>query len=68
MLKTCEEIDQLGSDVDRVVRSAMSTLLRDEPDTRQRIKLKAVYEHLGSFADHFEDVANRVEDIVLESP
>jgi uncharacterized protein len=29
-LKTCEEIDQLESDADRVMRSAMSKLFRDE--------------------------------------
>ncbi|MEY3124440.1 MAG: hypothetical protein RLZZ573_960, partial [Pseudomonadota bacterium] len=31
-LKTCEEIDQLESDADRVMRSAMSKLFREEPD------------------------------------
>ena len=65
-LKTCEEIDQLESDADRVMRSAMSRLFREEPDTRQLIKLKAVYEHLESISDRCEDVANLVEGIVLE--
>ena len=41
-LKTCEEIDQLESDADRVMRSAMSRLFREEPDAREVIKLKAV--------------------------
>ncbi len=67
VLKTCEEIDQLESDADRVMRSAMSSLFRDEPDTRQLIKLKAVYEHLESISDRCEDVANLVEGIVLEN-
>ena len=40
-LKNCEEIDQLESDADRVMRSAMSRLFREEPDTRELIKLKA---------------------------
>lgn len=66
-LKTCEEIDQLESDADRVMRSAMSALFREEPDTRQQIKLKAVYEHLESISDRCEDVANVVEGIVLEN-
>ena len=39
MLKTCEQIDRVEWDVDRVVCSAMSTLFRDEPDTRKFIKL-----------------------------
>ena len=67
VLKTCEEIDQLESDADRVMRSAMSSLFREEPDTRQLIKLKAVYEHLESISDRCEDVANLVEGIVLEN-
>jgi predicted phosphate transport protein (TIGR00153 family) len=66
-LKTCEEIDQLESDADRVMRSAMSRLFREEPDIRQLIKLKAVYEHLESISDRCEDVANLVEGIVLEN-
>ena len=65
-LKTCDEIDQLESDADRVMRGAMSRLFREEPDTRELIKLKAVYEHLESISDRCEDVANLVEGIVLE--
>jgi predicted phosphate transport protein (TIGR00153 family) len=67
VLKTCEEIDRLESDADRVMRDAMSALFREEPDTRQLIKLKAVYEHLESISDRCEDVANLVEGIVLEN-
>ena len=67
VLKTCEEIDQLESDADRVMRGVMSRLFREEPDTRQLIKLKAVYEHLESISDQCEDVANLVEGILLEN-
>jgi predicted phosphate transport protein (TIGR00153 family) len=66
-LKTCEEIDQLESDADRVMRSAMSKLFRDEPDVREVIKLKAVYELLETITDKCEDVANLIEGIVLEN-
>jgi predicted phosphate transport protein (TIGR00153 family) len=66
-LKTCDEIDLLESDADRVMRGAMSRLFREEPDTRELIKLKAVYEHLESISDCCEDVANLVEGIVLEN-
>jgi uncharacterized protein len=65
-LKTCEEIDRLESDADRVMRSAMSRLFREEPDTRELIKIKAVIEHLESISDRCEDVANLVEGVVLE--
>jgi hypothetical protein len=67
-LKTCEEIDRLESDADRVMRSAISGLFRDESiDTRELIKLKAVYEHLESITDRCEDVANLIEGVVLEN-
>ena len=66
-LKTCEEIDRLESDADRVMRSAMSRLFRHEPDVRELIKLKAIYELLESITDRCEDVANQIEGIVLEN-
>ena len=66
-LKTCEEIDRLESDADRVMRSAMSKLFREEKDVRELIKLKAVYELLESISDRCEDVANLIEGVVLEN-
>ena len=66
-LKTCEEIDQLESEADRVMRSAMSKLFREQQDVREIIKLKAVYELLETITDKCEDVANIVEGIVLEN-
>jgi uncharacterized protein Yka (UPF0111/DUF47 family) len=67
ILKLCSEIDQLESDADRVMRSAMSKLFRNEPDVRQVIKLKAIYELLESLTDRAEDVANIIEGVVLEN-
>lgn len=66
-LKTCEEIDRIESDADRVMRSAMSKLFREEPDVREVIKLKAIYELLETVTDKCEDVANVIEGIVLEN-
>ncbi|MDB5898607.1 MAG: hypothetical protein JWP22_2194 [Ramlibacter sp.] len=66
-LKTCEEIDRLESDADRVMRAALSKLFREEPDVREVIKLKAIYELLETITDKCEDVANVVEGIVLEN-
>ena len=66
-IKTCEEIDRLESDADRVMRSAMSRLFREEEDVRELIKLKAIYEHLETISDRCEDVANLIEGIVLEN-
>jgi uncharacterized protein Yka (UPF0111/DUF47 family) len=66
ILKTCEEIDRLESDADRVMRSAMSRLFREESDVKQLIKLRSIYELLELITDRCEDVANIVEGIVLE--
>ncbi len=66
-LKTCSEIDKLESDADRVLRGAMSKLFREEPDVRELIKLKAIYELLESVSDKCENVANIIEGIVLEN-
>jgi uncharacterized protein Yka (UPF0111/DUF47 family) len=65
-LKTCEEIDKLESDADRVMRSAISKLFREEQDVREVIKLKAIYELLETITDKCEDVANVIEGIILE--
>ena len=67
ILKLCTEIDRLESDSDRVMRSAMSKLFRDEADVRQLIKLKALYELLEAVSDKCEDVANVIEGVVLEN-
>ena len=67
ILKSCEEIDRLESDADRVMRAAMSKLFRDEPDVKQLIKLRTIYELLETITDRCEDVANIIEGIVLEN-
>ncbi len=67
ILKTCEEIDRLESDADRVMRSAMSALFRGEPDVRQVVKLRIIYDLLERVSDRCEDVANIIEGIVLEN-
>ncbi|HXF65414.1 MAG TPA: DUF47 domain-containing protein [Burkholderiales bacterium] len=66
ILRTCEEIDRLESDADRVMRAAMSRLFREESDVKQLIKLRSIYELLEAITDRCEDVANIVEGIVLE--
>ncbi len=67
MLEICQEIDKLESEADKVMRGAVSQLFRVETDTRQLIKLKAVYEALESATDKCQDVANVIESVVLEN-
>jgi hypothetical protein len=66
-LKLCREIDGMESQADRVMRSAISKLFRDEADIRQVIKLKAIYEMLESATDKCQDVANLIENIILQN-
>jgi len=67
LMKTCEEIDRLESDADRVLRSAMSRLFREEQDVRELIKFKEIYELLEAITDRCLDVANLAEGISLEN-
>lgn len=67
ILTICAEIDRLESDADHVMRAAMSKLFRDEPDVRNLIKLKAIYEILETVTDRCEDVANIIEGILVEN-
>ena len=67
IMSVTEEIDRLESEADHLMRSAMAKLFRDEPDVRQVIKLRTVYEVLESITDRCEDVANIIEGIVLEN-
>jgi len=66
ILQTCEEIDRLESDADRVMRAAMSKLFRDEENVKQVIKMKAVYELLEELTDKCKDAAKIVEVVVLD--
>lgn len=67
IVSVCEEIDRLESDADHVMRAAMSKLFRDEPDVRNLIKMKAIYELLETVTDRCEDVANIIEGIIVEN-
>ena len=67
ILVICADIDRLESEADHVMRAAIARLFRDEPDVRELIKLRSVYEHLETVTDRCEDVANIIQSIVLEN-
>jgi predicted phosphate transport protein (TIGR00153 family) len=67
ILAICSDIDKLESDADHVMRAAMSKLFREEPDVRNLIKLKAIYEILETVTDRCDDVANIIEGIIVEN-
>jgi uncharacterized protein len=66
-LKLCREIDTMESQADRVMRTAISRLFRDEADIRQVIKLKAIYELLEAATDKCQDVSNSIESVFLQN-
>jgi uncharacterized protein len=66
IVKQCVEVNRLENEADQVFRKGMAQLFRDEPDVRQLIKMKEIYEMLETVTDRCEDVANIVEGIVLE--
>ena len=67
ILAVCTDIDRLESEADHVMRSAIAKLFREEPDVRELIKLRAIYELLEAVTDRCEDVANIIEGIVIEN-
>jgi predicted phosphate transport protein (TIGR00153 family) len=67
IMKVCHEIDRLETEADGVLRGGLAKLFHNEPDTRELIKLKEIYEYLETVTDRCEDVANIIEGIVLEN-
>jgi uncharacterized protein len=67
IMAICLDLDRLESEADHVMRSGIARLFREEPDVRELIKLRSVYEHLESITDRCEDVANVIQSIVIEN-
>lgn len=67
IMVVCQDIDRLESEADHVMRTAMAKLFRDEPDAKQVMKMRSVYEMLETVTDRCEDVANVIQGIVLEN-
>jgi predicted phosphate transport protein (TIGR00153 family) len=66
-LAISQEIDNLESEADKVMRKGISVLFREEPDVRELIKHKNVYEYLEAATDKCQDVANVAEAVVVEN-
>jgi hypothetical protein len=63
----CVEINRLENVADKILRSALAKLFREEKDPIAVIKWKEIYETLESATDRCEDVANVIEGVVLEN-
>ena len=64
-LARCQEVDALEAQADHVMRAAMSKLFREEPDTRQLVKLRAIYELLEQLTDACKHAAAEVQSLAL---
>ncbi|OGA28746.1 MAG: phosphate transport regulator [Betaproteobacteria bacterium RIFCSPLOWO2_02_FULL_65_24] len=67
VMALCQDIDRLESEADHVMRDAMAKLFRDQPDVRELIKFRAIYELMEAVTDRCEDVANIIEGIAIEN-
>ncbi|HUL67469.1 MAG TPA: DUF47 family protein [Burkholderiaceae bacterium] len=65
ILALCDEVDGLEAQADHVYRSAMAKVFREEPDTRQLVKLKAIYELLEELTDKCKNAAAEVQALAL---
>jgi predicted phosphate transport protein (TIGR00153 family) len=63
----CQDIDRMESEADHVMRAAMANLFRHEPDGKQILAMRTVYEELETVTDRCEDVANIVQAIVIKN-
>lgn len=60
------EINTAENEADHILRATIGALFRDETDTREILKWKEVYEHIEKATDRCEDVADQIENILLE--
>ena len=67
ILQHCIEINRLENVADKILRSALARLFREEKEPIAVIKWKEIFEILESATDRCEDVANVIEGVVLEN-
>jgi hypothetical protein len=64
-LALCAQVDELEAQADHVMRAAMSRLFREEPDARQLVKLRSIYELLEELTDKCKHASADVESLAL---
>lgn len=67
VIRMASEIERYESEADRVMRTALSRLFREETDAISVVKYKAIYELLESITDKCEDVSNILQGIMVEN-
>jgi uncharacterized protein Yka (UPF0111/DUF47 family) len=66
ILKKCIDINRLENEADAILRCAVARLFDQEEDAVMIIKWKEIYESLETAADRCEDVANIIENVILD--
>jgi uncharacterized protein len=66
ILKICQEIGDIESDGDRVMRAGMTRLFAEVSDARGLIRAKELYELFEEAVDRCEDAADVIHGVVLE--
>jgi uncharacterized protein len=66
ILKICQEIGEIESDGDRVMRAGMTRLFAEVSDARALIRAKELYELFEEAVDRCEDAADVIHGVVLE--
>ncbi len=64
-LTLCQDVNDFEAQADHVMRAAMSKLFREEPDTRQLVKVRAIYELLEQLTDACKHAAAEVQSLAL---
>jgi len=66
ILKICQEIGDIESEADHVMRAGMERLFAETTDARKLIRDKELYELFEEAVDRSEDAADVIHGVVLE--
>jgi uncharacterized protein Yka (UPF0111/DUF47 family) len=66
ILEICQEIGDIESEADRVMRAGMERLFAGTTDARKLIRDKELYELFEEAVDRSEDAADVIHGVVLE--
>ena len=64
-LKLCKEIDALETKADKLWRSGVSRLFREETDAIQVLKVKGMYQILEDVLEAAENMGQTLEEVIL---
>jgi hypothetical protein len=66
IIRVCQEVGEIESDADHVMRAGMARLFAEVSDARALIRAKELYELFEEVVDRCEDAAEVIHGVVLE--